>query len=678
MNLSWYAKRLAAMGPREIARRLGDRYHEKQWRRRYFAKGAEPAMHASERHFIGGLSRQCAANAPQAPAQNLLRVADRLLAGEWNIFAITRADVTPAVDWHLDPRTGRRAPADTYAFDIPFVGGASEFDTKYVWELSRHHHTTVLAMAYWLTGEQCYARAAVAQIESWIGANPFLAGIHWSSGMELGMRLIAFAWTRRLLSDWPDKRAHFEDNETFARCVFQHQWVLAHRRSHGSSANNHLLYEMVGLFVSTCCMPWHLQAGEWRGQAAGILEEEFPRQIFPEGYSRELGSDYNGFVLEAMLICLIEGELAGHPLGAGTWDCASRMLAWLKENADCHGHPPRQGDSDDASGLLLDAPDYERWHDLACLSGAWFGTASQQAPSLRAWLLAPLASPPNLSSPRKRGPSSAVYPEKTASWVPAFAGMTPEGIPRDSGLVILRARRGTPDEIWCALDAGPLGYLTIAAHGHADALAIELRYGGRPILVDPGTYAYSGPWREYFRSTAAHNTIELDGRSQSESGGPFLWTRHAHAALLDSVAVRDTAHDTRVEAEHDGYARLPFRGRHRRSVSLDRAAATLTICDEVSAAQPVSVRMFYHLHPEIGCKLSQAAADLDWGGVNLRLELPAGLAWRALRGSESPAVGWHSPSFGVKQPTTTLLGETTLSGALALTTIVKFPPADRP
>ncbi|HEY6577717.1 MAG TPA: alginate lyase family protein, partial [Rhizomicrobium sp.] len=653
MNVSWYVRRLCAMGPREIAQRLADRLHESVWRRRYFATGAHPQTVAAERDFIGGLSRARAAGAPAEARDNLLCCAEKLLAGEWPIFAITRHDVTPGVDWHLDPRTGARAPADAYAFDISFVGGASEFDTKYVWELSRHHHTTVLALSYWLTGDERFAQAAAAQIESWIRANLFLGGIHWSSGIEIGLRLIAFAWTRRLLADWPRVSAHFDDNEEFARCVFQHQWVLAHRRSYGSSANNHLLYEMSGLYISACCMPWHAQAAEWRRRAAAILEREFARQIFADGYSREMASDYNGFVLEALLLCLVEGGMSGHPLRAGAWDCARRMFHWLGENSDCRGRPPRQGDSDDASGLLLDAPGYDRWGDLACFGECWFGRAPQNPESLRAWLLAPLAQPP----------TEAVAREADVSR------------PTESGLVILRGRCAVPQEIWCAFDAGPLGYLTIAAHGHADALAIELRYGGRPVLVDPGSYTYSGPWRDYFRSTAAHNTIELDGRSQSDSGGPFLWTRHARARLLCVEGLADSEPCARVTGEHDGYARLRFRGQHRRSVTLDRKRATLTICDELSAARGARVRMFYHLHPAIGCVLSGSSADLDCGGSRIRLKLPAQLAWRAVRGGKTPMLGWYSPSFGVRLPTTTLVGETSMAGALTLTTLANFPGA---
>jgi hypothetical protein len=673
MNVSWYLNRLSAMGPDEIAQRLIDRWHEAQWRRRYFGKDAQPVALAPDRHFIGGLSRARAADAPPVPRENLLRVADRLLAGEWRTFAITRTDVTPDVDWHLDPKTRARTPADSYAFDVSFVGGASSFDTKYVWELSRHHQTTLLAMAFWLTGEDRYARAAADMTQSWVRANPFLAGIHWASGIEIGMRLIAFAWTRRLLADWPDAAAHFENNAAFARAVVQHQWLLAHRRSYGSSANNHLIYEMAGLYVSTSCMPWHAQAPAWRNSAVRILEREFPKQIFPEGYTRELASDYDGFVLDALVICLVESALCNAPFDANTWDCARRMLDWLAANADCNGHPPRQGDSDDATGLLLDAPDYDRWHDLSYLREASFGDGPQQAPSLRAWLLAPLALQANLSSPRKRGPSSATYPEKPANWVPASAGMTVKGEPCEPGLVVLRARLRTPAEIWCAFDAGPLGYLSIAAHGHADALTIELRYGGTPVLVDPGTYAYSGPWRDWFRATQAHNTIELGGISQSESGGPFLWTRHAPARLLEAEGLEENADCARAVGEHDGYAGQEFAGHHRRSVILNRESATLAIRDELGATRPVPLRMFWHLHPDIACTLAGNTAEIACGGQLLHLALPGALAWRALRGTDVIGPGWYSPSFDVKLATTALVGDGMLSGPLMLETVIRFP-----
>ena len=102
----------------------------------------------------------------------------------------------------------------------------------------------------------------------------------------------------------------------------------------------------------------------------------------------------------------------------------------------------------------------------------------------------------------------------------------------EGGYFILGEDFETPREVRLVADAGPLGYLAIAAHGHADALAFTLSVGGKPILVDPGTFSYSSqPWRRYFRSTAAHNTVVVDDRDQSEYGGSFLWLEHANAVV---------------------------------------------------------------------------------------------------------------------------------------------------
>ena len=133
----------------------------------------------------------------------------------------------------------------------------------------------------------------------------------------------------------------------------------------------------------------------------------------------------------------------------------------------------------------------------------------------------------------------------------------------------MRSSPSDGEEIWCRCDAGPHGFLSIAAHAHADALAVEVRYDGTDVLADPGTYCYHGEpgWRSYFRSTLAHNTIEVGGQDQSTSGGPFLWTRHARSRLIDSETDAD-GEVTAWSAEHDGYRALTPPVCHRRSVRL--------------------------------------------------------------------------------------------------------------
>ena len=102
------------------------------------------------------------------------------------------------------------------------------------------------------------------------------------------------------------------------------------------------------------------------------------------------------------------------------------------------------------------------------------------------------------------------------------------------------------------MDHGPLGHLSIAAHGHADALALWLHIGDQPVLVDAGTYLYhsGGAWRDRLRGTPLHNTLNLDQRNSSRIAGPFNWGRRATSSLL---AWKNTEFEAYARACHDGY-----------------------------------------------------------------------------------------------------------------------------
>ena len=106
-------------------------------------------------------------------------------------------------DWFHDPVTGRRAPDRQLAFQIHYRDEAETGNIKQIWEMFRHRQITVLATAWWLTQQERYAEVAAGQLRSWWSENPFLTGVHWTSGIEAGIRLISWTWARRLLDDWP-------------------------------------------------------------------------------------------------------------------------------------------------------------------------------------------------------------------------------------------------------------------------------------------------------------------------------------------------------------------------------------------------------------------------------------------------------------------------------------------
>jgi hypothetical protein len=104
-----------------------------------------------------------------------------------------------------------------------------------------------------------------------------------------------------------------------------------------------------------------------------------------------------------------------------------------------------------------------------------------------------------------------------------------------------------------------------AAHGHADALSIEVSAFGRPLLVDPGfcTYNGSADWHRYFRETAAHNTVVVDGRSQAEFRGRLKWS---HAPRVEAQEWITLAALDYAEGAQFGYQRFSAPVAHRRAV----------------------------------------------------------------------------------------------------------------
>ena len=193
------------------------------------------------------------------------------------------------------------------------------------------------------------------------------------------------------------------------------------------------------------------------------------------------------------------------------------------------------------------------------------------------------------------------------------------------------------------------------------------------LLVDPGTYCYHGEpeWRSYFRSTRAHNTVEVDGADQAVDGGPFMWVTHADATVDCVEACPDGGQ--RWAGHHTAYAHLDAGLCHARQVDLDGPGQRLTVTDTVTGSRLHGVRLFWHLGPDVAVELRDGVADLTWQGPDGegqhgRLVLPVSLEWSAHRGETDPPLGWYSPRFGVRVPTTTLVGAGSWAGTLDLRT----------
>lgn len=357
------------------------------------------------------------------------------------------------------------------------------------------------------------------------------------------------------------------------------------------------------------------------------------QQTFPSGINKEQAFSYHIFSLEFFLLAGLEGERLGSPFSTSYKNSVKNMIEVIPSLVDEGGNLPRYGDSDEGMALQLRPLNSSRLDWLYRLG--------------RSWLNARVPLPEEDS-----GQLAA-----TVIW----AGGNNEGDEdpkplssvgfKDAGIFVLTSRRNTPQEIFCLADAGPLGYLSIAAHGHADALSFTLNVGGTPIIVDPGTYIYHADpeWRDYFRSTKAHNTVMVDGLDQSESGGPFLWVKKACCRVIkwEPGSVGGF-----LAAEHDGYKRLKDPVIHQRQLSLEENR--LEVRDELRGNRKHSVEWRLHFSPECQLKVEDSCCQVDWEQGSLKIFLDNQMNWRLVRGDQDG--GWYSPGFNLKEPAFTLIG----------------------
>ena len=623
-GMVWLVNRLRCMSVAEVGYRI-QQAAVTRVAKRMRARAAPPLPRARTFNVHG------APVLSQAERDALLADADSICAGHVVLFANRRFDVGMPPVWNRDPDSGVVGPS-IYAGDITITNREQVGDIKHVWELNRHLHLVRLAQAWAVTNDVAWLHALQTQLRSWLDQCPPLVGPNWTSSLELGIRLInwGLVWQlvggegsglfageegQRLRADWLDS-------------IHAHCTAIARHLSRHSSANNHLIGELAGLYVGASIWPCWKSSGAWLEQARRELEHEAQAQFSRDGVNREQAFAYHIFSSEFLFVAGLVGQACDHPFSRAYWTALLRALRFLRSVRDVNGNVPMVGDADDGIVFRLDAPGSDRADQLLALGDAVLRRMNPTHPGVR-WLVHAL--------PGKR-PEADPHESETG-W--AFP---------DGGYLLFGSHFGEPNEIKGMVDCGPLGYLGIAAHGHADALALTLSIGGEECLVDPGTYSYwqEHKWRDYFRGTSAHNTVRIDGLDQSVSGGRFMWLKKARASI---ERMPQSPHEFDFRGAHDGYERLADPVRHMRSVRFDAASATLTVRDEIAAKKHHQVELFWHFAPGLDVRLNSAglhvrgkrfALQMHAHGADLKLEL--------VRGNENPPLGWYSRCYESRQP----------------------------
>ncbi|MDQ4120852.1 MAG: heparinase II/III family protein [Acidobacteriota bacterium] len=565
-------------------------------------------------------------------ARQIIARADRVLQGKFDLLGFSNLDFGLPVDWHLEPISGKRAPLNHWKqFDE--LDSEETGDKKIIWELNRCQHFFTLGAAYWLSGDEKYAAAFVMHLTGWMEQNPPATGVNWMSSLEIAFRAISWMWALNFFKNSPNLTPTvFRDALKF---IYLHARHIETYLSTFYSPNTHLTGEALGLYYLGTLLPEFRRSRHWREIGRKILLEQLNKQILPDGVYFERTTWYQRYTTDFythfyILSRINEDEFPSEKLKHKLQLACDFLMHATRPD----GTTPLIGDDD--GGRMLPVSSLEAINDfrstLATAAVLFkrgdYKFVAKEAAEETFWLL---------------GATGLDVFELIDAEEPHEKS---KAFPIGGYFVTRRDWSETAD--YLLIDSGAHGSLN-GGHAHADALSFELAVGGKTMLVDAGTYSYAErAARDYFRSTQAHNTLALDGKSSSEPNGTFDWKTMTDARTKEFVS---RSRFDFFEGLHDGFSSL---SKNKSPIIHTRSLLHLKndywiLRDTVNTKEAHDYQLNFHFNAGTGIELTKAENELP----TVRVLPETGkngleIAMFGDNGALETFDDWISPCYGVK------------------------------
>ena len=512
-----------------------------------------------------------------AERDTILRYAEAICSGQfpWFAYGPVRMGFPPA--WNLDFVSGNTWP-EVLANAVRVAPGEGT-DVKVPWELSRLQFLPVLGKAWRLSGEKRYCEAGRELLSDWIEKNPVGVGVNWTVAMEAALRAISICLFLELLSPGPAIEQPWITD--VSKSLWQHLlFIEAHNEFSHLVQSNHYLSNIVGLF----CLAAFLQGPKMdtrRQRYRSLIEREIFRQVYADGGDYEASSGYHVLCLEMFTTAFLLMRSLGIAPRAMFTLRLQEMYCFLTALTDVGGRVPLLGDCDDGRvelftddlGQMLAAKPKNRYSLTVCslLRTGEFVLGKNYQGRGRA-------------APRHRSVSKLREGRKTSVYQPRYR------IFKNSGLAV-----ATNKDIEVVFAAMPNGIGGKGSHTHNDKLSVIVKIAEEELFSDSGTGCYTrdATLRNQLRSTAAHNTIEIDGEEQNRfSASRSDLFRLRDDARVSPIETEESGEEVVLRSSHDGYRRLGIT--HARTIRLT-TQPSLIVEDVLGNYGSHSFRMFFHL-----------------------------------------------------------------------------------
>jgi len=526
--------------------------------------------------------------------------ADRLCERRFRILG-EDVDYSQGIRWHHDPRNHHEFEAGDFYARIAHSSPSGGYDIKYPWELSRLQHLPRLALAHRITGEKRYLAALCDHAGDWIARNPVGFGPNWACTMDVSIRAANLSFAFAVVGKSPmDSDLAVE----LTRSLIAHgRFIANHLEWSEKLASNHYLADIAGLAVLAALLsPVVPEARDWLRFARDELGSEITKQVYPDGWDFEASTAYHRLALECFLVPAIVLERLDkwegrQPVGRSERVSRSRrddedvlamgndylarlasMAGFVRDITMPDGSFPLIGDNDSGLFVSLQPRQIANLDYLLALSAAYLGDESLKPRGLPPtpeilWLLGEngVSRFENLSAAGRR--RTAEYP----------AG----------GLWCLRS----DDELdMLTFRLGPVGQNGNGGHAHNDQLSVTIWFGGKPVIVDPGSAVYTSDprRRNIYRSTGSHATVLIGSEEQNRFVNGNLFTLPQEVET-ECARLESGEKEGSLEGILRGYG--PWARADvlmRRLIRHDRTRRQFEIEDEVELSETVREEVGWH------------------------------------------------------------------------------------
>jgi len=525
------------------------------------------------------------------------------------------------IAWDVDFKTGDRWRPG-YFRDIRIVDPDRPSDVKMPWELSRLQWLLPVGQAYLLTGAERYAQAARMVLEQWIAANPVGRTVNWAIAMEPAMRVFSWTWLFRVFARSPSW-AEESFRARFLCSLYQHGNFISRYIERADLNGNHFTADCAALVVAGAFFGGR-EGRRWLESAMSELEREIGVQILEDGVDIEASTAYHRLVSELFLVAALHAESRGLTVS----DRYKRRLVAAARFTAAYSRPdgtaPLWGDADDARVLPFGTgPINDHRHLIksvaAYVGDAALGSMTDGGREEAFWLFGPAYADSTEES--QRAMESAAFPL--------------------GGAYVLRGGSGH-----VFVDCGDVGFGGRGGHGHNDALSFEAVLAGISVVEEAGCFVYTASFaeRNYFRSTHAHNTPQVDDEEINRFIDPgLLWYLRDDAHPVDA-GIRYDGDCVIFEGGHSGYSRLPCPVVPRRRIALRRDGTQLSIADSFAGEGEHHVRIPLQLARgwQVADVLGSRAVCVHCSGARMSIEWCGSPDWKL-----GVTPGRVAPSYGV-------------------------------